>query len=327
MNTDFCSPGGSIEFLPVTVTSADVTFSAILQVAVHAGFNMDIPSALSSFGVSAGIEAYAFSNLAEFTMSITGEEETREENGCMLNIANDFKFGVGVGAGATAALTGQTWGPTAHSTVDIWTTTFWDVCGNRVPATISPVPTKTVQRRQVASTRKMSTATKKTTAAYTGVVCKEPLKECPASLQKHTVVSSIMTLTSVLPSGATPAWPTTAYESVVKTMDFGEGRRKLFVAAGEPTAKMANNFVDDTKDKLKGKGVDKKMIIGVSVGVGGFVILVAIGGIIFCIRRRRLQTQPPAGTGYLGLGAGSGNENSSTPGVSTESINVPRKGI
>jgi hypothetical protein len=327
-NTKF--PGGKVEFLPVTVRSGQVTLSAILKISVHTGFSLDIPNVpdfLEAFLPAAGIEASMFANLAEFTTNISFENEDEDEDGCLFEVEQDFRFAVGAAAGATIQLAGETWGPDPNTTINLWSTKI-DVCGKSAPV---DAPTTTTQAAQDKRQEDgLSTATFKSTLQYTGVVCLSSLAQCPASLQKHTIVTSVTTLTSILPSGATPTWPTTAADAIRSKVKFGSQVKALFAASGTPTPGMGNDADDDDiLDKAADliNGVDKRLIIGLSVGIGG-AALVALGVIIaLCVRKRSHHAVPevkepmidqsgPAGpmdSSYYGAGYGTGGYGAPLP--------------
>ncbi|KAH8588634.1 hypothetical protein B0O99DRAFT_638854 [Bisporella sp. PMI_857] len=286
--TDTTFNGGRFEFLPVTIQSAGATLSATLRVGVHAGFEID-----TSGIVSAGVEVGVFANVAEFVTNVTVIPGGNDE-GCELQVEESYQLAVGAAAGATVAFQGHTWGPAPETVIPLWYTTFAEACAIKGSSTTS----NSAQATTLAPRQDLSTATLKDTVTYTGVVCASTgLVNCPVSLQSTTHVTSTKTLITAVPSGAKPTFPATTGPTVVKTIDFGTNVKKIFETTGSPTSFVPtpSSKVDELTEKIKekAKGVDKKVIIGASVGGGVFLLLLIISGVIFWLRRKRYTPMVP----------------------------------
>jgi hypothetical protein len=275
------------------VRSGEIALSAVLKVSINTGFNLaipNVPSILSEFLPSAGIAASMFANIAEFTTNVKTEDEDEDEDGCLFGVEQDFRFAIGAAAGATIKLRDETWGPSPNTTIDLWSTRIADICGKSAPVS-AIATTTTLDKRQ-----DLSTATLKSTLQYTGVVCMSSMAECPASLQKHTIATSVTTLTSILPSGETPAWPATAADVVPARVKFGSQAKALFSAKGTPTPGMGNDNEDSILDKAVDvvRGADKRLIIGLSVGLGGAALVALGAAVFFCVRKRNTHQAVPS---------------------------------
>ncbi|KAF2279884.1 uncharacterized protein EI97DRAFT_390529 [Westerdykella ornata] len=311
--SDIVFNGARFEFLPVTVQSAGVVFSATLRVGVHAGFQLVSPSipeftlfdrtvALDSVG--GGIEVGVFANVAEFITNVT----FAPEEDCKLQVVQSYQLALGAAAGATIAIGDNTWGPMATTSVPIFYTEIGELCAAQKTASATPTitPTPAVRPRQ-----DLTTTTVTTKVTYTGVSCMTPgLVNCPASAQSTTQSVETRTITTAIPSGADFTVPATAQNVVTKSVDFGSNAVSVPKTSGSPVSyvppppkETAQDEEDSDNDgesqsnipeTIEGKtgGVSNKLIIGLSVGLGAPFLIALLAGISFFIRHRNRQTSP-----------------------------------
>ncbi|KAI0127637.1 hypothetical protein BJ170DRAFT_381506 [Xylariales sp. AK1849] len=279
--------GGSFEFLPVTVQSSGAVLKAVLRVGASAGFDLDPPD--DSFGLdpSAGVMVGVFAHIAEFITNVTAAPEG-DDNGCELRVAETYQLAIGAVAGATVALQGHTWGPVPATTIPVFYTTLADACAVRGTATSTATATTIALRAD----GDLTTKTISTVVAYTGVACiSTELVNCPASLQTTTKTTSTLMFTTAVPSGVTPTFPATTQDTVPSTIEFGASVKALFSSAGVP-ASFVPTPSSDASPLGAVWGVDERIVIGVSVGVGTPLILAIVAGWHFCHRRKRYPTVP-----------------------------------
>ncbi|KAK8013291.1 hypothetical protein PG991_009562 [Apiospora marii] len=298
--TDTTFEGGKFEFLPVTVQSAGGILKAVLRLGAHAGIQVATPdTGIPGLEASAGIEVGVFAHVAEFVTNITAPTtpNRNDHDDCVLRVEESYQLAIGAAAGATVSIAGNKWGPVPQTVVPIFYTTLADACAT---SSLAAQPTATsilstsvpaIAPRQTDSDLKTTTLTTKD--VFTGVACQSTaLVNCPASLQRTTKTTSTRTLVTAVPSGVKAAFPPTTHGSVTATVDFGSRARKLYETAGSPTSfvPQPTSAIDKAVDAVK--GVDKRVIIGVSVGVGAFVIIAVAAGIWLCLKRRKAKYQP-----------------------------------
>lgn len=265
----YLSNGGSFEFLPVTIEGAGAVISAVLRMGVQAGFDLNPPDS-SLFDVSAGLMVGVFAHIAEFTTNVTAAP-IDDNNDCALRVQESYQLAIGAVAGATVALDDHTWGPVPATTVPVYYTTLTDACASSKTATAN-------QTASVKAREDLTTTTLKTTETYTGVQCLSTgLVNCPVSLQTTAITSSVKSLVTSVASGVTATWPPSVLSTVSATIPFGSAAKDLFATSGTPTSytPTPSSISDDVSNFIN--GVDKRIIIGVSVGVGGALILAIAG--------------------------------------------------
>ncbi|KAK5991692.1 hypothetical protein PT974_07725 [Cladobotryum mycophilum] len=271
--------GGKFEFLPVTIQSGDTILKAVLRLQVRAGFAINIDKSLvfdiDGLGLNlikfgSGIEARVYANVAEFVTNVTkaSNDTAKRDQKCARHVLQDYKMAIGAAAGATIQFLNNTWGPIAKTEIPIYYTNLLAACimtaDPAATTTTSIVQTLTPAKRQ----DHMSTVTTTTEITYTATVCKSStLINCPASLQAVTENVVTKTLSTSVHSGATPLWSPTI-TSGFKTVDFRDGAMSMTAS----------------KDK---KGVNKPLIIGLSVGLGVPVLALVIAGLFFFLRKQR----------------------------------------
>lgn len=271
----------------MTVESAGAVFTAVLRIGVHAGFDLNadfgVLSDMTDLSLGAGVEVSVFANVAEFTTNMTYQPDNTE---CELSIEQKYHFAVGAAAGATIAIGDQTWGPTPNTSTPIFYTTMASACAVVGTPTITPASNYSATAMAFARKRQdMVTTTITTEVTYTGVNCLSPgLVNCPASLQNTSQSTATTTFTTVVPSGTDEddiTIPARVSDAVATKMPFGKNVAQLPKSTGSPVSYVPppptathhpdNTIVDEIEDGLH--GINKNVIIGVSVGVGAPVLL------------------------------------------------------
>jgi hypothetical protein len=290
------SNGGQFEFLPVTLESANVKISAVLRVGVHCGLSVQTPDPHWSWeaafdlvgvdyplpSVKAGIEVAVFANVAELITRVTYVPDDEE---CELKVNQEYNMAIGAIAGASMVVEHhnqtKTWGPVIGASVAVFTTTLDEVCAMGATATASQASiTHAPERRQDLSEIEITK-----TITYNGISCNVAgLVNCPNSEQVSisTEIKS-STRVSVTP-GVTPGWPESDFDSIESLIPFGSQVKEIIAMSGSPVPyveKISDKIGDDIENALEGEigGVSKKLIVGVSVGVGVPVLVILIGAL------------------------------------------------
>lgn len=311
------STAGSFEFLPVTVNTSGVTFDATLRMFVTTGLNMSAELG-DVIQIGAGASATVYTDLAHFVTNITPSDQSHVlkardgasySDGCELPVVETYEFGLGANAGAYVEFESDSWGPSPKTSIQVYYTTLLSACAasaasaasGKGRATSSTVGAKRTGVSELDGRVDKSLTLTSTSIVYTvtNVICQSTgLRDCPVSLQ-HTVQTTKTSMyTTSLPSGSkiTSVPQTTTTGSLVGVQSFGSGFNKLAASSGSPkaytpssssgassstTSKGAvQSAIDDAKSDLEGMSADKKkLIIGLSAGIGGTVLV----GVIACI--------------------------------------------
>lgn len=234
---------------------------AVLRVGINTGLNVGIGSdfsvtildePISIPSASTGAAISVFADIAEFTTNLTVDSSS-----CDILASEEYKFGIGAGAGATLAINDNTWGPTPSATTALFSSDLGGICATKSSTQVTTTTIGGAERRQNSD---LSTSTS-TIVTFTGVACETPgVVNCPISHQKTYKTTS--TLYTVLPSGST--FPSTTSDTV-STIAFGNNIKSMEKITGSPTPYVAK--------KSKGSQEYKKIIIGVTIPVG--IILIA----------------------------------------------------
>lgn len=281
----------------MTVGTSGVVLDATLRLGVTAGLNMsqDLGKTIK---LAAGSSATVYADLARFTTNVTTPEalelSARDDN-CLMPVIESYEFGLGALAGAFVQFRDEKWGPTPNTSVQIYYTTLYSACA------IDPASaTASVEARQTAPALLAERADPPTTevtsvVTITNIVCQQAgLRNCPASLQ--TTVQVTTTSTAIVPvtEGEDPVFPATATTAAVAAVSaFGEAVQKLKGSSGSPVSFVPpvetdgsgsigdgiSGVIDDAKDEYNGMSEDfKRLVIGLSAGLGGaFIVCVAFG--------------------------------------------------
>ncbi|KAI2470741.1 hypothetical protein F4781DRAFT_389679 [Annulohypoxylon bovei var. microspora] len=301
--------GANFEFLPVTIEGAGGVLSAVLRLGVKAGFELEtpgvtIPSFSFSTKASAGVGVSVWADIAEFTTNITATPEG-DDTDCALRVEQTYQFGLGAAAGATLAIGGETWGPSPNTNIPIFYTTIADLCAVQGKTQTTSASTAAVTARADES---LTPTTLKKTVTFTGTACLTTgLVNCPASSQTTTKVTSTLTYITSVASGVTATFPESTGTGVASLVPFGTNKKSIDATTGSPVSytpppptSSGDSTVSAEHPLGEVGGVDKRLIIGVSVGVGVPVLIGIAIGIFFCQKRRRYASIPRGDPVYLG---------------------------
>ncbi|KAI1453892.1 hypothetical protein F4805DRAFT_469739 [Annulohypoxylon moriforme] len=303
--------GANFEFLPVTIEGAGGLLNAVLRLGVKAGFELEtpgvaIPSLSFTTKASAGVGVSVWADIAEFATNVTAAPEG-DDTGCALKVEQTYQFGLGAAAGATLAIGAETWGPSPNTNIPIFYTTIADVCAIQgKTTTTTTVSTAAVTARADES---LTPTTLTSKATFTGTGCLTTgLVNCPASLQTTTKVTSTLTYITSVASGVDATFPASTGTGVAALVPFGTNKKSIDATSGTPvsytppppTSSSGDSTVSAEHPLGEVGGVDKRIIIGVCVGVGVPLLLGIAVGIFVCQKRRRYASLPKADPVYLG---------------------------
>ncbi|KAI1759529.1 hypothetical protein GGR53DRAFT_140672 [Hypoxylon sp. FL1150] len=291
--------GANFEFLPVTVESAGGILKALLRVGIKAGFELEtppviIPSTSLSTSASAGVGVSVWADIAELVTNITAVPEGDDED-CALRVEQTYQFGLGAAAGATLAIGFETWGPAPSTNIPIFYTTLADVCAIQGRTTATTTASTAAITARADDDLETTTLTK--TVTFTGTGCEiTGLANCPVTMQTTTKVTSTLTHVTVIPSGSEATFPETTGTGVATPVPFGTNMKTIDATTGSPTSytpppptSSISGISGPTSEHPLGEvhGVDTRVIIGVSVGIGVPVLAAIIIGIFCCCQKRR----------------------------------------
>lgn len=266
--------------------------SAVLRIGIHSGLVLSTPQIGPHFTIfnqevgfpqmSGGIEVGVYANIAEFTTNVT---LVPDDPGCELKVVQEYQLALGATAGASVAIDTHTWGPVAETSIPVFKTELAEACaikGTPTQRNVGSTITAGARKRQDLETTVISTE-----ITHTGVACMSTVVgNCPASLQSTTRTVETRTLTTAVPSGEEATFPQSVQDMVTNTVAFGTGVKDIVSTSGSPTSYTppatpgaGGNGVGKALDGKVG-GVSKKVIIGVSVGLGAPVIAAVIVGFL-----------------------------------------------
>ncbi|KAK1574625.1 uncharacterized protein LY79DRAFT_695224 [Colletotrichum navitas] len=306
--------GGRFEFLPVVVESAGVVLKAVLRVGVSAGIQLSTPvdsreleifnKTLTIPGASAGVEVGVFANVAELSTNVTALAAP-DEDGCALRAVNAYQFALGAAAGASVRIGDRVWGPVPSTQVAIFYTTLGGGCASRRVAPSTAAAAATVTATTTTVDKKdpalLTTTTLSEKVTYTAIECLATgLINCPPQLQTLRKFVATETFVTAVASGEKATFPAATQPAVQSVVDFGSGAKSLISTSGAPklytppppptstpSATGTNPAEAPTGAEGEIGGVDKKVVIGISVGVGVVVFAGIIGAFVYWQRRRR----------------------------------------
>ncbi|EFQ35771.1 uncharacterized protein GLRG_10966 [Colletotrichum graminicola M1.001] len=289
--------GGRFEFLPVVVESAGVVLKAVLRVGVSAGIQLSTPvdpreleifnKSLTIPGASAGVEVGVFANVVELSTNVTALA-TPDEDGCALRAVNAYQFALRAAAGASVRIGDRVWDPVPSTQVAIFYTTLGGGCASQ---RIAPVTATTT----------VTTTTLSEKVTYTAIECLTTgLVNCPPQPQTLRKFVATETFVTTVASGEKATFPAATQPAIPKVVDFGSGAKSLISTSEAPklytppppltsTPSATGTNPAEAPKGAEGVigGVDKKVFIGVSVGVGVVVLAGIIGAFVYWQRRRR----------------------------------------
>ncbi|KAK1724172.1 uncharacterized protein BDZ83DRAFT_579135 [Colletotrichum acutatum] len=282
--------GGQFEFLPVIIETAGVELKAILRAGFSAGIEISSPvdskeielfnNTIKVPGASAGIEVSVFANIAELSTGVTALS-TPDEDGCVLRAVNAYQFALGAAAGASVQIGDRIWGPVPNTQIPLFYTTLGDACAStRVPTTTA--------------TKELTTTTLSKKVTYTGIECLTTgLINCPPQLQTLRKFVATETFITAVASGVEAVFPVATKAVVQDVVSFGSNAQPLISSSGVPKEFTPSPSASATSTNPPGvldgevDGVDKKIIVGVSIGAGVILMAVVVGACMFWQRKRR----------------------------------------
>lgn len=285
----------------MTVETSSVIVKAVLRLGVRAGFTAGIDYSkpveilnhtMSDLKLGSGIEASVFMNLAEFTTNVTvaklsdrsSAEQPDDGSGkCGVSVEQGYRFAVGAAAGASVQLFDHIWGPVPKTEIPLFYTSLAGACIH--PHTASAVPTATLKGRAG-----LSTTTTKTEYTYSALACASQLVNCPASLMSLSTNIVKTTLSTTVPSGAAVVWAAqqtgTARAVAVK---FGDAAVTMASSSGKPAPYVPTSTSSASPKGAAGVingstgGVNNKVIIGLSVGLGAPALIAIIAAAMYVL--------------------------------------------
>lgn len=256
---------------------------------------LDLGKQLGFPTVTAGIEVAVVAHVAEFTTNVTYTPDDKE---CALKVVQEYNLALGAIAGATVVVDAptvenMTWGPVIEASTAIYTTTLPKVCAAQGSATLTQASLTAVeQKRQHLITSTLTTVitTSGVSCGLTGVV------NCPASAQSTTKTKITQTHLTAVPSGVKATFPESIFNSVQSTVRFGTGAKTIKATSGSPIAYTAPPTPTDdvhaaVDNPLSGEtgSSNKKVVVGVIVGLGVPGVLAAVGAFMYVSPRRGRQ--------------------------------------
>lgn len=267
---------------------------------------------LGDIELGAGASATVYADLARFRTNVTLADEshilkardgTSYSDDCELPVVESYEFGLGALAGAFVEFDQDTWGPTPNTSIQIFYTTLMSACATSATtttsgsgqATSSSARPKRTNPPQIADRAGTSLTLASTPIVYTitNIICQSTgLRNCPASLQNTIQETKTSTYYTSLPSGSkiTAVPETTTSGGVIVAQSFGSGMNKVAASSGSPKSYVppsatsstgpVESAIDDAKDDFDELPENKKqLIIGLSAGLGGVLLITLIAGV------------------------------------------------
>lgn len=271
---------------------------ATLRLGVTAGLNMSQDLGKDFIKLAAGSSATVYADLARFTTNITTPESLeiapRDED-CLMPVVETYEFGLGALAGAFVQFRDEKWGPTPNTSVQIYYTTLYSACAIEPASATSSAGARQTEPALLAERADLKPTEVTSVVTITNIVCQSAgLRNCPASLQTTVQVTTTSTAIVSVAEGEDPVFPATATTSRIPAVAaFGEAVQKLKGSSGSPVSFVPpietnisdigdgiSGVIDDAKDEYNGMSEDfKRLVIGLSAGLGGAFIVCVIAGI------------------------------------------------
>lgn len=263
--------------------------------------------------LGAGTSATVYADLAHFKTNVTPSDQSHAlkardgasySNDCELPVIETYEFGLGANAGAYVAFESESWGPNPKTSIQVYYTTLMSACAVSASAasttgsaTSSTAGAKRTGLPNLDSREDTSLTLASTSVVYTvtNIICQSTgLRDCPISLQNTVQTTKTSMYTTSLPSGSkiTSVPQTITTGSVVGVQSFGSGSNQFAASSGSPKAYTPSasssttsqgpvqSAIDDAKSDFEGMPEGKKrLIIGLSAGIGGALLV----GVIACI--------------------------------------------
>lgn len=259
---------------------------------------MELFNQTGNLRIGAGIQASAYANAAEFITNITAPDISASiaNRKCGLMLEQGYQMAIGAAAGASVELLDNVWGPVPKTEIPIFYTKFSTGCAATKIKTVTtaPSPQPSVAARANTPDAGSVVVMTATEVTYIAQACASiGMTNCPASLKSlsSTIIST--TLTTTVKSGQNIVWATNAAQSTVNNPEpFGSQAIKMTASSGKPisytppppsppTATPDSKADGEVGGKNYAGGVNKKLIIGISVGLGVPFLAAVIAGIMY----------------------------------------------
>lgn len=266
--------------------------------------------------LGAGASAQMFADLAHFQTNVTPSDtsvelrkrdDTNYAEDCELPIIETYELGLGAQAGVFVEFDHDTWGPTPETSIQIFYTTLYSACAISATTTESAIGasvTSSPVAKRTESSGSMTLGSATSVYTVTNVLCQNAsLKNCPASLQSTNQTVRTSTVYSSVLVGADVVFPaTTSIGSLAAVQTFGSNMNQVKASSGSPISYVpptstssgaGSNSTEGVTGAINGvkngwEGLsekDKKLVIGLSVGLGSALVTAAAASFWFCQRR------------------------------------------
>lgn len=258
---------------------------------------------IATIGTGATVEVFA--DIAHFVTNITlpdasttlkGRSDTSYAEDCAMPVIETYDFGLGANLGAYVAFNNNTWGGVPGTSVSIYYTTLFSACAASATATSSGSSIASTTSESASEAKRTAPALlaerdataltlKSATSVYTvtNVVCLVSSTDCPASLQSTQQSTKTSTYYSSVPSGSSVTFPATT-GAVSATSTFGSAVNRVEASSGNPKSYVPTSTASSTSTANGGinisnissgelSGSQKKLVIGLSVGIGGALLI------------------------------------------------------
>lgn len=286
----------------MTVSTSGVVFDATLRLGVTAGLNMSQDLGKDFIKLAAGASATVYADIARFTTNITTPltlELAERDDECLMPVVESYEFGVGAMAGAFVQLAGEKWGPTPETSVQIYYTTLYSACAIDRASATAPAEGRQTGLALLTGRADLTAAEVTSVVTVTNILCQSTgLRNCPASLETTVQVTTTSTVVVSVTDGEVPVFPATATTGrVAAVAAFGEAVQRLKGSSGSPVSYVppvetdssgirhgVSGVIDDAKDEYDGMSEEsKRLVIGLSAGLGGAFIVCVIAGIWYVL--------------------------------------------
>ncbi|KAI3390789.1 hypothetical protein diail_8658, partial [Diaporthe ilicicola] len=248
--------------------------------------------------LAAGASATVYTDLARFTTNITTPESLElaaRDDDCLMPVVESYEFGLGALAGAFVQFREEKWGPVPSTSVQIYYTTLYSACAVNPASATAAVEARQTAPALLAERADLTPTQVTSVVTITNVVCQSAgLRNCPASLQTTVQVTTTSTAIVSVAEGEVPVFPATATTGKVAAVStFGEAAQKLKGSSGSPVSYIppvatdGSGIIGDAKNEYKGMSEEaKRLVIGLTAGLGGAFLAAVAAGIWLCCKRR-----------------------------------------
>jgi hypothetical protein len=272
--------------------SAEVVFAATLRIGVH--FGLTIGSEQNPVGIvgledaqfRAGLEVAVFADVAEFITSVT---YVPKRKGCELKVEQVYNLALGAIAGAyikvdapSLRINSRSWGPDNKVYTAVFTKTLANICATSKTRTIPEVSMTAANKN-----RRDPTTTSFGSEITGGAVECLPTDTdgCPISLHDTASDAYKRPFGKVAASATRSAFTGSAVSGVRSLKSFGANAKSIKATSGKPVAytEASPTPTHHNLDLVTGGGTNRKLAIGLGVGLG-IPLLAAIVGAFMLVQ-------------------------------------------